>query len=1269
MQVWEVVVQFARRLNATRALVPNPELPRQQRWLLPSGSVQAIFLAAIFLLANLGQARADNPISTPIADRGLQMHVQPFALVLGEGGTVLRLNTIVTVEDRLFVTAEEGQVYEITDGDTSLAWDFTAAWPNAAGRSLSFDTGWHSGLRGIAFSPNFSSDQKIYAAVMEDRPSKPSEHHYISDVANPVGGDSVISEWTLVGGELDPGSYRELFRVGMPVYDHPVKDLAFGPDGMLYITHGDASVQSAIAGGGMNNDALGKILRIDPTPSGGLQYTVPSDNPFVTTSSMIDEAWSIGHRNPHTLSFSDDGVLLVGEVGRDNVEEINLILKGANYGWPEREGTFVHLASGGLITGVEDLPSNDASFGYTYPVAQFGHEGEVGAGFVGQAVAGGVVVENGSPMDGEYLFAEFATLGEIYHVSMSDVLSATTQGAPGDLTQANPARATIWFDHDSNEATAALPRASMVDVVDDAANWTGDARADTRFGRGPGGEVYLSSKRNGLVYLISSTVPGGPGGFVDVVRIEAETGTPIGAANISTVHAGFSGSGMVENLIGTGSGVTGLLVEQGAADTVSLNIAYAMGPSPVAEGTLGVLVNGVRVATAVFAPTESWATYSLTSLDVPLAAGENTVDFVVEAGDTGWVNLDYFTVTGATGAAPAGAVEAESGVMAGSAEVSSQHAGYSGTGMVEDVVSVGSGVTGLVLTTASAGTAELNVRYAMGPEAPVELATLGVVVNGSRQATLEFTSTGDWATWSNSSTTIDLAAGDNEIDLLYQAGDTGWVNLDYVWLSDAEGPGPTPAGAIEAESGDPVGSAGISTEHAGYSGTGMVDDIVSVGSGVTGLVLTSSSAGAAELNVRYAMGPQAPAEVGSLGIIVNGERQTTIEFESTGAWSSWADASATVSLVDGDNQIDLLYQTGDTGWVNLDYVWTSDAEGPAPTPLGAVEAESGEPAGSSGISTEHAGFSGTGMIDDIISVGSGVTGLSLAAASSGAAELHVQYAMGPQAPVDLGALGVIVNGARQTTIEFEPTGAWTNWSSSSVTAYLGEGVNQIDLLYQSGDTGWVNLDYVWLDDAEGPLPVPTAAVEAETGVPACGAVIASNHAGFSGDGMIASIISEGRGVTDIIVSSDATETKVINVRYAHGAGTLTGTLGVLVDGTRQTTAAFAPTGSWSGWATTSVTVDLIAGDNTIDFLYQSGDSGWVNLDYVWVSNPTALEAKSSTREVSTEDSGFDGRVDGGRCATARAPGHLPDQPGWSMLLVGWACWVRRRKTLRARHRP
>ena len=479
------------------------------------------------------KAGADSVIPDATVDLGITVELVAVATVPNNSfGVAPRLNSMTTLGDRLFVTTErDGLIYELTQSGQELVptvfFDVGAAMEAESDTVLDISSPFHGGLRSLAFHPDFSSNGLFYISAMAARPPTPASHHYLSDATNPVAADSVLLEFHVdpATGVANPASYREVFRVGMPVYDHPIKQIAFNPyaeagdpdHGLLYIGHGDGSVQSAIAGGGQLNDALGKILRIDPVVSGSSPYSIPTTNPFVGDASMLDEVYSLGHRNPHHLSFAqlgDQSLLLVAEPGRDNVEEINIILAGADYGWPQREGTFVHESTGGVVTGVSPLPSNEAQFGFTYPVAQYGHEGAPGSFFNGVAIAGGYAIDNGSELDGHYFFADFPTTGRLFHSPTQTLATAITSldegdpatDEPDELRQAPIGVVSILFDHDNSPATPALPRASLRDVFDDSPLYSG-SRADVRFGQGPLGELYVLSKRNNTIYLVSNSVP------------------------------------------------------------------------------------------------------------------------------------------------------------------------------------------------------------------------------------------------------------------------------------------------------------------------------------------------------------------------------------------------------------------------------------------------------------------------------------------------------------------------------------------------------------------------------------------------------------------------------------------------------------------------------------------------------------------------------------------------------------------------------------------
>ena len=451
---------------------------------------------------------------------GLEVHIQPYLeLPLASNGSPARWNSMSSFDDRHFVADEQdGRVYEITNRTATLWFDIAASIQTQTGRTLNTDNLFHGGVRGIAFHPDFKSNGKFYASLMEQRPVDRTSHLYISDQSG-LDADSVLVEWTADTSTLtiNPGSYREVFRVGVPEYDHPIKQILFntnlqpsdGDYGNLYIAHGDGSVASTLAGTGHANDALGKILRINPLQNGDQNYSIPADNPFLNDSSLPDEVYSYGHRNPHHLAFSDAGHLLATEAGRDNVDEVNLITRGADYGWAEREGAYTHLDVGTLVNGISAIPDDDTLQGYVYPVIQFGHHGAAGATFTGEALGGGFVVENGSPLNGEFFYIDFPKTALLFHSSMSDILQANTAGVSSELSNARSFIATVKFDHDSNPDTPALD----IDLYQSVKSASGfvdtNNRTDIRIHQGSKGELYMTSKRNNMVYLVTSSLPNG----------------------------------------------------------------------------------------------------------------------------------------------------------------------------------------------------------------------------------------------------------------------------------------------------------------------------------------------------------------------------------------------------------------------------------------------------------------------------------------------------------------------------------------------------------------------------------------------------------------------------------------------------------------------------------------------------------------------------------------------------------------------------------------
>ena len=216
---------------------------------------------------------------------------------------------------------------------------------------------------------------------------------------------AVLIEWqdTNIADATFQGTARELLRIEFNGRIHPIGDLLFNPVATndthpdwrrLYIAVGDGGA------GEQNNATLhptpqrldvlqGKILRIvpdDPDGAGPMRYTTPIDNPFGASISgnTRGEIWAYGFRNPHRITWDAvSNQLIASDIGFHTWEEVNLVRRGANYGYGEREGTFVLNLQSGNANGA--LPTNDATNNYVYPVLQYPHSPALG---YGDAIAG-----------------------------------------------------------------------------------------------------------------------------------------------------------------------------------------------------------------------------------------------------------------------------------------------------------------------------------------------------------------------------------------------------------------------------------------------------------------------------------------------------------------------------------------------------------------------------------------------------------------------------------------------------------------------------------------------------------------------------------------------------------------------------------------------------------------------------------------------------------------------------------------------------------------
>jgi len=317
---------------------------------------------------------------------------------------------------RLFVVGQAGKILVVKKGsDGSDAKEFL----NIEDRHPYFEN--EDGLLSIAFHPGFKTNGLFY--IYYNQKNNPDQH------SRPLNFPfrSVISEFKVFAADpdkADANSERILFEVPQPFWNHKGGELAFGPDGCLYLGLGDGGAADDPYGSGQNTATLlAKMLRIDVNTHstvgrGGrkreLQYGIPSDNPFVNEPDMGDlgtrkEIYAYGLRNPWRYSWdSKTGALWVGDVGQDLWEEVDLVVKGGDYGWNVREGAH-HFKPG--PPGAQ----------YIDPVMEYTHrpslqpQGLFPDHSVGLCVIGGYVYRGKKypALDGVYVYGDY-NLGTIW---------------------------------------------------------------------------------------------------------------------------------------------------------------------------------------------------------------------------------------------------------------------------------------------------------------------------------------------------------------------------------------------------------------------------------------------------------------------------------------------------------------------------------------------------------------------------------------------------------------------------------------------------------------------------------------------------------------------------------------------------------------------------------------------------------------------------------------------------------------------------------------
>lgn len=391
-------------------------------WKTASSWLRLTALVVVLVGVTASVALATGTTTTP-PQPAVAITVQPIAT--GFDSPVDLASTSLLFDQRLFVVEQGGRIRIMRPSGQVLLLPFL----NISDR---ISTGGERGLLGLAFHPDYADNGYFYV-------------NYTN-----LSGDTTISRFTVSAtnrNRADVNSEEILLVVDQPFSNHNGGDLAFGPDGYLYIPLGDGGSAGDPQDNSQDLDSLlGKVLRLDV--DGGSPYAIPPDNPFVGLPGA-DEIWAYGYRNPWRFSFDRlTGDMYIGDVGQGDWEEIDFEAAGSpgggNYGWRCYEGNHPYN-----LSGCSPDPAD-----YIFPIHEYSHA-------EGCSVTGGYVYRGTRfpTLAGHYFFADYCT-GSIWDL-IPDGMGGWTLTAHGSLL-GNP----------------------------------------TTFGESSRGDLYVADASDGTVYLI-----------------------------------------------------------------------------------------------------------------------------------------------------------------------------------------------------------------------------------------------------------------------------------------------------------------------------------------------------------------------------------------------------------------------------------------------------------------------------------------------------------------------------------------------------------------------------------------------------------------------------------------------------------------------------------------------------------------------------------------------------------------------------------------------
>jgi len=488
-------------------------------------------LCGILVLAPVAALVAQitsNPLPAPVEKRGIAVEIRDVVQLPDTRGRwpvdqdvtpsgVARINFVRELPDgRRFVNDSRGLLYLLDRANKPTVYaEVGKAFPLSVYNRL------ESGFIAFDFHPEFAKNGLFYTVHAERAMGNPTAPTFIPPgfTQADVTFHNIITEWhaTNPAANTFEGTRRELLRIGHIVdsLTHPLGFVGFNPTarpgtpdyGLLYTSGSDYGFSNGQGPKAKNptqvqrlDTLIGAILRIDPrSPSvskgtkGLGDYTIPSSNKFAADGDPknLGEIYAYGFRNAHRLTWDPaDGTMFASDIGMDNIDEVNIVRNGENYGWMKREGYFENgiTRPGGALDQLYPLPAEvldgRQKDGFTYPVAIYDHD-------EGVAITGGVVYTGPiAALRGKFVFGDI-NRGRVF-VSDVAAMKKADDGIPQTVAPVEEVQLYV------RDARGTRVDTSFKQLVEKTKGET-LTRADLHISAGRNGEVYLTSRQDGMI--------------------------------------------------------------------------------------------------------------------------------------------------------------------------------------------------------------------------------------------------------------------------------------------------------------------------------------------------------------------------------------------------------------------------------------------------------------------------------------------------------------------------------------------------------------------------------------------------------------------------------------------------------------------------------------------------------------------------------------------------------------------------------------------------